>query len=142
MESEIINPEIQYASLNESFQHNSVVKNIALPVFATVLNQFLHQLESVEPKITQKLRQSVLAQISLCLSSKEERQRLNAWLRGDVEQLEVDLNLLNMQQSIHHAYLGASDYFGPARADELLTTAVKQTESLPIAREFAPANLI
>lgn len=142
MESESINPEIQFDSLNESFQPNSSVKNVALPVFDAVLKQFLKQLEALDPKITKKLRQSILAQISLCLSSKEERQRLNAWLRGNVDGLEVELNLLSMQQSIHHAYIGACDYFGPVRADELLTTAIKETEGLPIAREFAPANLI
>lgn len=141
MESEVVNVKMHIGSLNESFQPNSSVKNVALPVFAAVLKQFLQQLETVDPKITQKVRQSVLAQISLCLSSKEERQRLNAWLRGNVEELEVELNLINMQQSIHHAYIWTSDYFGPVRADELLTSAINKTESLPIAREFAPANL-
>lgn len=142
MESEIIHPEIQYESLNQSYQHVTSVNQLARPVFAAVLKHYLTQLESIDVKITQKLRQSVLAQISLYLANKEERQRLNAWLRGDVEQLEVELNLRNMQQSIHHAYMGVCDYFGPARADELLTTAIKSTESLPIAHAFAPTNLI
>lgn len=142
MESEIIHPEIHSESLNQSYQQGNSVNQLARPVFAAVLKKYLSQLESIEPKITQKLRQSVLAQISLCLANKEERQRLNAWLRGNVDQLEVELNLRNMQQSIHHTYLGACDYFGPARADEILTRAIKETESLPIAHEFAPANLI
>ena len=132
----------QVSPLAETQIDTHMVVNAALPVFASVLKQFLLQLDLIDAKVTRKLRQTVLAQISLCLSSQEERQNLNAWISGNTDQLQVKIGLVNMQNCIHHAYMSACDYFGPSRADEILTQVIKDTESLPIAREFAPANLL
>jgi hypothetical protein len=139
---EIMNASEQVSPLAEVQIETHTAANMALPVFATVLKQFLIQLELIDAKVTRKLRQSVLAQISLCLSSLEERQNLNAWIIGNTEQLQIKIGLVNMQNCIHHAYISACDYFGPSRADEILNQIIKDTESLPIAREFAPGNLL
>jgi len=142
METEIMNASEQFSPVTESLIEAHRGNSPALPVFAAVLKQFLGQLESVDARVTKKLRQSVLAQISLCLSSLKERQHLNAWIEGNADQLQVDIGVVDMQHCIHHAYMGACDYFGPSRADEILTKAIKDTESMPIAKEFAPSNLI
>jgi hypothetical protein len=72
----------------------------------------------------------------------EERQQLNAWMEGQTDQLLVKISVVNMQHCIHHAYISASDLFGPSRADEIISMAIKDTESISIAREFAPSNLL
>ena len=51
--------------------------NPALPVFGAVMMSFLKQLDAVDQKITRKLRQSILSQVSLRLSTLTERKRLN-----------------------------------------------------------------
>lgn len=137
-----MNASEQVSPLVESQIETHIVANTALPVFASVLKQFLNQLELIDSKVTRKLRQSLLAQISLCLSSLEERQNLNAWIVGKTDLLEVKIGVVDMQHCIHHAYISACDYFGPTRADEILTQVIKDTESLPGAREFAPSNLL
>ena len=138
----MMNASEQVSPLAEAQIETHTVTNTALPVFASVLKQFLLQLDSIDAKVMRKLRQTVLAQISLCLSSLEERQNLNAWMIGNTDQLQVKIGLVNMQNCIHHAYMSACDYFGPGRADEILTKVIKDTENLPIAREFAPGNLL
>jgi len=138
----MINASEQVSPLSEAQIEIRTSANTALPVFASVLKQFLIQLELIDTKVTSKLRQSVRAQISLCLSSLEERQNLNAWMIGNTDQLQVKIDLVKMQNCIHHAYMSACDYFGPGRADEILSQVIKDTENLPIAREFAPGNLL
>jgi hypothetical protein len=142
MEKEMMNVSEQVSPLAEAQIETDTVTNIALPVFASVLKQFLFQLDSIDAKVMRKLRQTVLAQISLCLSSLEERQNLNAWISGNTDQLQINIGLVNMQNCVHHAYISACDYFGPSRADQILTQVIKETENLPIAREFAPGNLL
>jgi len=138
----MMNASEQVSPLGEVQIETHTIAKTAQPVFASVLKQLLIQLESIDAKVTRKLRQSVLAQISLCLSSLEERQNLNAWIEGNTDQLQVKIEVVDMQHCIHHAYISACDYFGPTRADEILTQVIKDTESLPIAREFAPSNLL
>lgn len=142
METEMMNASEQISPVIDSQIEVHRVTSPALAVFAAVLKLFLTQLESVDARVTKKLRQSVLAQISLCLSSLKERQHLNAWMEGNTDQLEVEIGVVDMQHCIHHAYMGACNYFGPSRADELLSKAIKDTEDMPIAKEFAPSNLI
>ena len=117
-------------------------KNAALEVFEAVLSSFLRQLEAIDPKITMKLRQSVRTQMSLSLSSLVERQRLNSWIMGYTEKLQVDISVSDMQHCVHHAYMTACDYFGPTKSDVMLSSAVKASEALPAAKEFAPRKLL
>ena len=131
MEKEMMNVSEQVSPLAEAQIETDTVTNIALPVFASVLKQFLFQLDSIDAKVMRKLRQTVLAQISLCLSSLEERQNLNAWISGNTDQLQINIGLVNMQNCVHHAYISACDYFGPSRADQILTQVIKETENLP-----------
>ncbi len=138
----MMNVSEQVSPLAEAQIETDTVTNTALPVFASVLKQFLFQLDSIDAKVMRKLRQTVLAQISLCLSSLEERQNLNAWISGNTDQLQINIGLVNMQNCVHHAYISACDYLGPSRADQILTQVIKETENLPIAREFAPGNLL
>ena len=142
MESEKMNASKQVSPIVDPHIETQSVTNTALPVFANVLKRFLKQLDATDAKVTRKLRQSMLAQISLSLSSLEERQQLKAWLEDHTDQLQVKISVVNMQHCIHHAYISASDLFGPSRADEIISIAIKETESLPIAREFAPSNLL
>ena len=85
-----------------------------------------------------KLRQSVRTQMSLSLSSLVERQRLNSWIMGYTDKLQVDISVSDMQHCVHHAYMTACDYFGPTKSDVMLSSAVKASEALPAAKEFAP----
>ena len=142
METEIMNASKQVSPVLDPQTETQSVTNTALPVFAYVLKRFLSQLDAIDAKATRKLKQSMLAQISLSLSSKEERQQLNAWMEGQTDQLLVKISVVNMQHCIHHAYISASDFFGPSRADEIISMAIKDTESMSIAREFAPSNLL
>lgn len=117
-------------------------KNAALEVFECVLLNFLRQLEAIDAEITTKLRHSVRTQVSLSLSSLVERQRLNSWIMGYTDKLQVDITMEDMQHCIHHAYMSACDYFGPTQADTILSKSIKACESLAAAREFAPRNLL
>ena len=114
--------------------------NPALPVFDAVMMAFLKQLDAVDQKITRKLRQSILSQVSLRLSTLAERKSLNAWLTGAADKLDIHLGLVDMQNCLNHAYHSACDYLGPVEADEILEKAVTETEELPIAIEFSPSN--
>lgn len=116
--------------------------NAALPVFETIMTTFLNQLDALDQKVTKKLRQSILAQVSLGLSSLTEKQQLNAWIMGYADQLQVNIGVVDMQKCIHHAYHCACEHFGPSETDGLLATAVKQTETMPFARDFAPSRLL
>jgi len=114
----------------------------AMPVFEAMMTTFLNQLNAIDQKVTNKLRQSIFAQVSLGLSTLAERQQLNAWIIGSAEQLQVNIGVADMQNCIHHAYHCACAHFGPNETDDLLAIAVKQTEAMPIAREFAPQKLL
>lgn len=116
--------------------------NEALPVFEAIMTSFLTQLDAIDQKVTKKLRQSIFAQVSLRLSSLVERQHLNAWIMGSADQLQINIGLVDMQNCIHHAYHSACESFGPSETDELLAQALKQTEAMPIAKEFAPSKLL
>lgn len=136
-------------SVNNQFEANAESqaptcepKNAALEVFECLLLNFLGQLEAIDSGITMKVRHTVRTQVSLSLSSLVERQRLNSWIMGYTNKLQVNINLDDMQHCIHHAYMSACDFFGPTRADVILSNAVKATESLPAAKEFAPRNLL
>lgn len=118
------------------------VDNEALPVFEAIMNEFLNQLDAIDQKVTKKLRQSIFAQVSLRLSSLVERQHLNAWIMGSADQLKINIGVADMQNCIHHAYHSACESFGPSETDELLAQAVKQTETMSIAREFSPHKLL
>lgn len=118
------------------------LKNAALEVFECVLFNFLQRMDAIDTDITKKLRQSVRTQVSLNLSSLVERQRLNSWIMGYTDKLQVEISMNDMQLCIHHAYMSACDYFGPTQADMMLSNAVKGCESLPVAKEFAPRNLL
>ena len=126
MEKEIMNVSEQVNQVVEPQMETQTVTRTALPVFTAVLKHFLNQLESIDTRVTRKLRQSLLSQISLCISSLEERQYLNAWIEGDIEQLVVKIGLADMQHCIHHAYRSACDSFGPTSADEILTKSNKR----------------
>jgi hypothetical protein len=117
-------------------------KQAALAVFEEVLLNFLSQLEATDSEITMKVRQSVRTQVSLNLTSLTERQRLNSWIMGYTDKLQVDISLDDMQHCIHHAYMSACDHFGPNRADVMLSNAVKAGETMPAAKEFDPRNLL
>lgn len=117
-------------------------KNAAIEVFESILFNFLRQLEAIDAEITKKLRQTVRTQVSLNLSSLVERQRLNSWIMGYTDKLQVVISINDMQHCVHHAYMSACDYFGPSRADVILSNAVKYSETLPAAKEFAPRNLL
>ncbi len=117
-------------------------ENAATAVFERILSNFLRQLEAIDPKVTNKLRQTVRTQVSLSLSSLVERQRLNSWIMGYTDKLQVVISINDMQHCIHHAYMSACDYFGPTRADVILSNAVKYSETLPAAKVFAPRNLL
>jgi len=116
--------------------------NEALPVFEAIMTAFLNELDAVDQKVTKKLRQSIFAQVSLRLSSLVERQHLNAWIMGSADQLQINIGVVDMQNCIHHAYHSACESFGPSETDELLAQAVKQTETMSIAREFSPHKLL
>jgi hypothetical protein len=119
-----------------------VSKKAALAVFEVVLINFLSQLEATDSEITTKVRQSVRTQVSLNLSSLAERQRLNSWIMGNTDKLQVNISMDDMQHCVHHAYMSACDYFGPTRADVMLANAVKASEALTAAKEFDPRNLL
>ncbi len=126
----------------ETQTDNHGAVNEALPVFEAVMTSFLTQLDAIDQKVTKKLRQSIFAQVSLRLSSLVERQHLNAWIMGSADQLQINIGVVDMQNCIYHAYHSACESFGPSETDELLAQAVKQTEAMPIAREFAPSKLL
>ena len=115
--------------------------NPALPVFQTMMTILLTKLEQIDQKAIKKLRQSILAQLSLRLTSLQERQRLNAWIMGSAERLEVNIKVTDMRNCIHHAYRYACDMFGPSEADELLENALAQTECMNITSAFSPRQL-
>ena len=115
--------------------------NPALPVFETTMKVFLNQLDSIDHKVTRKLRQSILAQLSLRLTSLVERQQLNAWITGSADHLAVNIGLADMQNCIHHAYHYACENFGPSETDEHLEKALELAETMPIAKEFSPRRL-
>ena len=114
--------------------------NPALPVFDAVIMAFLKQLDAIDQKITRKLRQSILSQVSLRLSTLAERKSLNAWLTGAADKLDINIELVDMQICLNHAYHSACDYLGPVEADEILEKAVTETEELAISTEFSPSN--
>ena len=127
--------------MNEAQTDRPDATNPAMPVFEATMKGFLNQLEAIDQKVTKKLRQSILAQMSLRLSSLPERQQLNAWITGSTDQLLINIGLVDMQNCIHHAYHYACENIGPSETDELLEKAVKQTETMSIAREFPPRKL-
>lgn len=112
--------------------------NPALPVFDAVMTIFLKQLEALDQKVTKKIQQSILSQVSLRLSSLTERQKLNAWLSGSTDKLDINIGLVDMQHCLRHTYQSACVYFGLTEADELLAKAISETETSPIATEFSP----
>ncbi|MDH3949142.1 MAG: hypothetical protein OEU74_09300 [Gammaproteobacteria bacterium] len=131
----------QVALIDEGQTDRFEAVNAALPVFESTLTVFLNQLDAIDQKVTKKLRQSILAQVSLRLSSQIERQHLNAWITGSADRLEINIGVGDMQNCIHHAYHSACEYFGPTKTDEFLSKAVKHTETLPIAMGFSPHKL-
>ncbi len=138
----MMNPGEQAVLKSETQPNCPARASAALPVFESIMTGFLNQLETLDKKVSKKLRQSILAQVSLRLSSLKERQRLNAWISGSAERLEIDIRVSDMQNCIHHAYHYACDNFGPIEADELMANAVKQTESMAIALDFPPRELL
>ena len=136
-----MNANKQVALMNEAQTDHLDAANPALPVFEATMMTFLDQLEVIDQKVTKKLRQSILAQLSLRLSSLVERQQLNAWITGSADQLQINIGVADMQNCIHHAYHYACENFGPSETDELLEKAVKQTETMSIARVFSPRKL-
>ena len=137
----MMNVSEQVTLIDEDQVDSHETVNLALPVFDAVMTVFLKQLDAVDQKVTKKLRQSILSQISLRLSSLAERQQLNAWLTGTADKLEINIGLVDMQHCLHHAYHSACEFFGPTEADELLAKAVTETEAMPIAMEFSPQKL-
>ena len=137
----MMNANKQAALMNEAQTDRPDATNPAMPVFEATMKGFLNQLEAIDQKVTKKLRQSILAQMSLRLSSLPERQQLNAWITGSTDQLLINIGLVDMQNCIHHAYHYACENIGPSETDELLEKAVKQTETMSIAREFPPRKL-
>lgn len=127
--------------VDENRIDNFEVMGQAVPVFDAVLKAFLTQLDTLDIKKTKTLRQSILSQLSLRLSSQLERQRLNAWLTGDADKLEIDLGLADMQNCLVHAYHSVCDSLGPTITDEILAKALRETAELPIAAQFSPTNL-
>lgn len=47
-----------------------------------------------------------------------------------------------MQALVHLLYLGACEYFGPVKTDEMLAAAVAEAEQLPEATLFSPRTLL
>jgi hypothetical protein len=137
----MMNVSEQVTLTNQNEMDSSSTVNPALPVFVAVMTVFLNQLEALDQKVTKKLRQSILSQVSLRLSSLAERQKLNAWLTGSADKLDINIGLVDMQHCLHHTYHSACVYFGPTEADVLLAKAVSETETLPIATEFSPQKL-
>ena len=133
-----VSEQVSLIDKNKMDSPNTV--NPALPVFDAVMTVFLKQLEALDQKVTKKLRQSILSQVSLRLSSLAERQKLNAWLTGSADKLDINIELVDMQHCLHHTYHSACVYVGPTEADVLLAKAVSETEALPIAMEFSPQN--
>ena len=126
--------------INDKQVNNIGMQNPALPVFDAVMTVFLDQLEALDQKVTKKLRQSILSQISLRLSSLKERQKLNAWLTGRADKLDINIGMVDMQHCLNHTYHSACVYFGPTEAEELFAKAVAETEALPIAESFSPTR--
>ena len=137
----MMNVNEQVALINEGEMVSGEVVNPALQVFQATMKVFLNQLDAIDQKVTKKLRQSILAQMSLRVSSLLERQQLNAWITGSADQLQINIGLVDMQNCVHHAYHYACENIGPSETDELLEKAVKQAESMPVAREFSPRKL-
>lgn len=115
--------------------------NPALPVFEATMKDFLTQLDTIDHNVTRKLRQSILAQLSLRLNSLVERQQLNAWITGTTDHMAVNIGLADMQNCIHHAYHYACEKFGPSETDDFLEKALQEAETMPIAKEFSPRKL-
>ncbi len=132
----------QVVLVNENQTDPLNIANPALSVFETMVTIFLTRLEELDQKVTKKLRQSILDQVSLRLSTLAERQRLHAWIMGTSDRLEINIEVGDMQNCVHHAYHSACEYFGPGETDKLLTQALKQTEGMPVAKDFSPRNLL
>lgn len=110
-------------------------------IFEAVFDDFLLLIEERQP-ISLQIRSYLDMHLGGLLSNGPVSVQVSRWLRGRQLRLDDGLEVAEMRTLLHMAYVLACEYIGPTPSDHLLAQAVRQSESLELARQFSPRELL
>lgn len=87
-----------------------------------------------------KLRRFAGGNLSALGCSNQQRLRVRAWLEQAAELEQTGLCVEQLRQLLNLLYVGLCEYLGPVIADQHLSRAVQQVETLHLA--FSPRKLL
>jgi hypothetical protein len=111
-------------------------------VFENLYRTFMQLMEVTDYQVAVQLRKFLREKMLYGRSFAMEIQRLNSWLLGITDKLEIELSMDEMKQIIHSAYLGSCEFVGPVKADALMSEAVKIVEKQSGDDEISPRELL
>ena len=116
----------------------------AMVVFNKVLENFLFILDQDDNYYAFKVREYVAQQVSLHGAELNIQQvnELYIWMKYRENRLEYEYTPEQMSLVLHLLYIGACEFFGPARADQCLAQTIATVEKTPEAKKFAPKLML
>lgn len=114
----------------------------AQKVFEQMFQGLLRRVETDDYPVAVQLRKFLREKMLQGETFNMQTQRLNSWILGLKQELDVSLTLERMRRIVHLAYLGSCEYLGPVRADQLLSETVEEVEKKTRGKEFSPRDLL
>jgi len=111
-------------------------------VFENLYKTFMQLMEVTDFQVAGQLRKFLREKMLYGRSFAMEIQRLNSWLLGINNKLEIELAMDEMKQIIHSTYLGSCEYLGPVKTDALMSEAVKIVEKQTGEDDISPRELL
>lgn len=116
----------------------------AMIVFNKVLESFIYLLEQDDGYYAFKVREYVAQLVSQHGTELDIHQinELYIWMKYRENKLEYEYTPEQMSLVLHLLYIGACEYFGPAKADQCLALTIANVEKIPEAKKFAPKLIL
>jgi hypothetical protein len=116
----------------------------AMVVFNKVLENFVSILERDDNYYAYKAREYVAQQVGLHGTELDIHQvnELYIWMKYRENRLEYEYTPRQMSLVLHLLYIGACEFFGPARADQCLAMTIANVEKMPEAKKFPPKLML
>lgn len=118
----------------------------ATVVFEALLSGFLDALHDRQPQGAAQIRawllERLLARRRAIGLDAGGAARVARWLNRTSAAIGAPLAAASLRRLLHAAYVLSCEVYGPVATDAALAAAVRSTETLPVARHFAPRSLL
>ncbi len=111
-------------------------------VFAAMVGGFVDRLADSGTRLYPSFLNYVIENLSRLKLPQAQETEIVALLQRRSERLREEHSTGRMQQLLDLLYVGACEYLGPVKTDELLAATVTETERLAEARSFSPRKLL